>query len=105
MGTPAYKYLDKFEIRNADFRVEIQGIYPAGQQLTMQITTNAYRVMLNGIDVILTEDNLNLLKSASKKVEVEEVIEPLEKVGGTSNDEDPIIEKKKMGRPAGSKNK
>jgi len=105
MGKPSYKYLDKFEIKNADFNVEIQGVYPSGQQLTMQIRENAYKVMLNGIDVILTEANLDLLKRASKAPAVEEVVEPLEKIGGTSNDEEIIPEKKKMGRPAGSKNK
>ena len=73
-----YKYLDKFEIKGANFKVEVLGIFPGGQRRTLQYKDNSYRILLNGIEIDITEQNLDLLKQAGKIEEKEEEIPPIQ---------------------------
>lgn len=88
MSVPKYKYKDRFDIVGADFAVEVLGVFPAGQQRMINLKTNSYKVLLNGVEVDISEDNLELLRKSEKPSKViEEVVEPF-KAEGTNNEEE-----------------
>lgn len=68
-----FKYNDKFSIIGADFNCEIIGCFPGGQQRTVQVRENSYRVLLNGVAIDISEDNLNVLVNAGKPQAVPEM--------------------------------
>ena len=102
-----FKYLDKFEIKNADLTVEILGVFPSGQQRTLQIKDTSYKILMNGIDVDISEKNLALLKNSGRPTyqDIKSITDKLivedEK---DTRSEIPLSEitipKKKRGRPA-----
>ena len=96
-----YQYKDKFEIIGADFQVEILGVYPGGQQRQIQMKETSYKICLNGIEVDISEKNLELLKNAGQPQEVKETEIPQI----VKEDAAVIQEPKKRGRKKGSKNK
>jgi hypothetical protein len=103
-----YQYNDKFDIKGADFSCEILGVFPGGQQRTLQIKGTSYKILLNGIEMDISENNLDLLRNAgAKEVPAEEIIEPLKKVvmekvyaPAILAQAEAMIPKKKPGRPA-----
>lgn len=55
----------KFEIKNANFAVEVNGCYPGGQGRMIRWMENSYQITINGIPMEITERHLDLLESAS----------------------------------------
>ena len=64
-----YKYNDKFKIKNVNLDLEVLGCFPGGQQRTVQMKENSYKVLMNGCEVDITERNLDLLKESEIKEE------------------------------------
>ena len=64
-----YKYNDKFKIKNVNLDLEVLGCFPGGQQRTVQMKENSYKVLMNGCEVDITERNLDLLKQSEVKEE------------------------------------
>ena len=84
-----FKPTDKFRVTGADFDVEVIGIYPKGQPRPIAMIGNSYKILMNGIEVDITEKDLEILIKSGKKSELEDVVNPLE-----------VEEKRKPGRSA-----
>ena len=89
-----YQYLEKFKVQGIDLDIEILGLFSAGQQRTLQIKDNSYRVKMNGAEVDITETNLEILRKAGKVAKEVVIVD----VTNEPKMEQPIVEKKRLGR-------
>ena len=94
-----FQYKDKFCLQGAYIDCEVLGVFPGGQQRTLQIKENSYRLLMNGVEVDISETNLELLIKACNK-KPEEVSEmPQDKSQAENKAADTDKPKKKRGRP------
>jgi len=82
----------KFKISGIDLDIEVNGCFPGGQGRSIRWMQNSYQITMNGIPMEITEQGLETLENAMHEIAIVETDGPV-------NSQEPLVEKKKRGRP------